>query len=1170
MENINQIKLNIWGIRGGFRCFCHSGDLDVEEPGINNTWKDIRNFVYVSDLNVRFYALEFAPSYKVYTIYRPVNDTSRTGAYVATTLYVPHCLRVNRILDLLKQISDAYHRDHYDAFGNPNNNPDYVQVYLDIIKNYAANIECESKNRSWPVSKQDNTPKILPYNDIGVVERFFAEPYRVEFLDSQEVMFWDNNCLQNMQTYGIKFQRVESLNEGNQYKLNGEGVKEQFNGGKIINQPIGYDVVNFKLNDNELGNGWPSTFFEDKDEIEISLSKPYHETMVYRGTMIGVGSPFVKRGTTDYAFSSSVMFSPRKYNVQIVVPENLADQPFNLYANNTLVSINNGKGNFTFAGDKLDSLVKIDLRYDNATFPVQEIKPRDLLADGIGAGGALFLRVDNLKRVRFEFGKPTRGVVSLGRMRWSFDTLGDTFYEIVLPSNLMIEAKLLAFEVNEHQAKIETLDATTFKVTLTSQFFYVRVDVDEGLKRFIDPRYFIFNLKVNGGSFSADREFRFRLLESTRNLMKKKDGTLSVVANGIPVPCRYNVVSENEVGEIILKPDLAVYSNDTESLVTLGSERGVAVKIGSKQDMVLPSINWIAKDDKGFKDGLEMTEGSSSGGCRQFHIQRKFSSSKPDVNRSGNSSGVHPSSNNSQSGNVVSEYGNPVNNTSEVPRKENKVKNDYLCYYYGENVRPYALTGIPRQLKDYNYYTIKNLEEGRDLVLCFHFNNTPFLERTQEQSNEANGFDVSLNEQGYYVVKDTLRNAPRNKKGGSKGKEDDKAGKKKGIVIISCTVACLLLVVGLLIWKPWGGGKKAKYVIKIEMKNETSIEAVDLNLSPKSDLAQLKFKQNEKVAYIDLFNGWNKLDFVVKTQNEGNIAKIELKEVENSLKPQFSPLSIRNQDKGDTLIISLVSPAWDSLEVIQDSAISRYARLAEKFPSQSFTKACVNKAYAFVKESSDTLVLLKFVEKFDKIEESCCERDTINEKLSGLRAEEKEKAKQQSNLDDFESKLRIVYSINCTKKDVKSLEAAYNKVKDYDKDDLIASMRKAGLNPLDDDGFIFLIRLQEGFFDIFDLNFVAAHKKIKNYYLIYSPSRIQKEQADCMRQLIETEDVFNYYKDHLSQCKDGKYYIYIIKYYKDAVEGEGADNTETRTSSETSMQTEKQKNQIVAKEKKQK
>ena len=557
MEEYKQIGLNIWGIRGGFRRFCHSDNLDIETPEIANTWGDIRDFVYVSDLNVRYYALEFTSTYKVFTIYRPENDTSRTGAYVATTLYVPHALKINNILDLLKQISDAYHKDHYDAFGNPNNAPDYIQVYMEFIKGFAANIVREDVVRPWEPSRQDNTPRVLPFDNIEVVAKFFATPYRTIFKEHQEVMFWDINHIQN-EVFGVKFLKPGALSDA--FKLNGEGIPGQFEGGHILNDPpAGLAIASFRREGADITQTWRSASFYDNTNIEIELKKPYHKPLKYTGTMAGFsGNPFVKQGN-DYRFNSTAICQPNEYEAVLLAPS--ADNlPFELIVGGKkTVPMSGGRGTFRFDGTEVSGSCDISLKLGDGRFKIGDINMANFFSGGSDVTNALkSCTIEGLKAFRFRFNKECSGQFCLAyKPSAPFKTTGCE-YAVVLPAATKMAE--ISFKVDGYDADLKGETETTATVTLKRNAFSAEVVVPDDLKRFMAGSYFA--LKAEGNRFlTTAGSFVFENLPNRIKGGLQSLAKLGMSVNGAQtVPCKHDVETNGDI--VRLRPALMIINNE--------------------------------------------------------------------------------------------------------------------------------------------------------------------------------------------------------------------------------------------------------------------------------------------------------------------------------------------------------------------------------------------------------------------------------------------------------------------------------------------------------------------------------------------------------------------------------------------------------------------------------
>ena len=187
--DINDIGLIIWGCKGGYRVICHNGVVEPNRQDIGFTIKDLRSFVRFNRNRLTIYALEFAPEYKVFTVYRSCND-SGTGGYVAITLYVPHSLHVGNVRELLDTMIDQYFREFvHPLYGT------FVPGKYDDIKPFrqmlgaSAIVTKERQHTRRTASIQDDRPQLRLYKDVSEVDEFFASPYRNEFFRCQEVVF---------------------------------------------------------------------------------------------------------------------------------------------------------------------------------------------------------------------------------------------------------------------------------------------------------------------------------------------------------------------------------------------------------------------------------------------------------------------------------------------------------------------------------------------------------------------------------------------------------------------------------------------------------------------------------------------------------------------------------------------------------------------------------------------------------------------------------------------------------------------------------------------------------------------------------------------------------------------------------------------------------------------
>lgn len=1108
MEDFNRIGLNIWGIRGGYRSFCHTENIDVETPEIKNTWKDIREFVYVTDLTVRFYALEFTPNYKVFTIYRPENDTSRTGAYVATTIYVPHDLKINRILDVMRQISDAYHKDHYDAFGNPNTNPDYIQSYAQLLKNYAGNVVREGDMRSWDSSTQDNTPRIMPFTNIAVVEDFFDKPYRKEFLKHQEVMFWDVDCLQNQQSHGVKFQKMESLSTI--FETDGKNIAPQFEGGSIKNKPTEGTIAQFMREGVDVTQDWQSSFFYDKTHIAITLKKPFHQPLTYQGPMIGVGSPFVKRGD-DYDFSPRLDFNPRQYELPVNVV-NVGEKPFDLYFGNQRVGISGGRGMFKFDGSQANGPCKVTLRPDG----IKDIKVTDFPISRFFVSGGDELDslqsciIESLKLVRFQFNQECTGKLKL---RWSdvamgFNTYNKT-YEVVMPAQN--NASDFEIVVDGYIAELKTSDAnnTTFDVTLTKQSLVVDIVVPDVLRGYLYSDSII--LKAGGKSYKGTHvTIPFSERDSQWSLC------LAVDNRGNTLACEYDRKPNGE--DVVLYPKLAVLANRTNDTLQMMTSPIFEVHCNST---VLVPAGYEVKLKDSEKYNVDVFTDSMGIKTNTITLKAGFASSGTTTSTTGGYQGGYQGGG-SQGGGA----------------KDNKKY--YGIYWYEDKECKLFENAVSKIFADGSLAT---MIDGRECILCFDKDRRPVADnqKKHDAANKKNGFKVTV-VNGRCLVESTLPK-PKIGRGGSgnNGNGGDDGDKKKRWFLFGGLFGAVLLLGGL-VWLAialgWFGGKKPDYIVKVVMDSNTKIMEcrTDLDTIPKDYIRQ---ESNGDTIVVSLLKGWEGVDITINTL-EGPCQTIKVSPDKKVTSADNSFYECKKKD--EQMILIVTSPARMKFNNPNNSIV-QYAEIAKAYPdADGLINDCIDKAKASVDETSAES-MNEFVDAFKDVIEAIDVIRDYRSKSNNLAALKKEAEERSKNLTKFAKDFNTVRSINCSHGNISSLKDSYNTVKGYSDEELCNAVNSVikDKNKWETSDFRkkwdFFIDLHKEFLDLFTglpLPYEDVNKQIKinsntipNKALRNQTWAFSGDQIKRMEKLVESEEYYNSIMSKKNSRTDGKYYNLI-------------------------------------------
>ncbi len=947
MEEYKQIGLHIWGIRGGFESFCHTDNIDIKTPEIANTWDniDIREIVNVSNLSVRFYALEFTPNYKVFTIYRPEKDAyGRPGACMATTLYVPHALKINNILDLLKQISDTYHKDHYDAFGNPNNAPDYIQVYLEIVKNFAGNIVREEVVRPWESSAQDRMPCLLPFSSLDVVAKFFATPYRLEFMQHQEVMFWDSNHIANPQVFGVKFLKQELLTSA--FKTDGEGIKPQFDGGQIQNTPpAGIDLFSFKREGLDITSNWRSAFFYDDTSVEIEFRKPFYMPFKYNGPMKGSGAcPFLKQGE-DYRFSSSISLLPCQYEMQVRTPD-VPNIPFDLLIGSQTVAIISGMGKFRFEGRQADETFKVSLKQGDSQIKVGEVRPSQLFKNGSDAPDpTMTYTVEGLKSFHFHFNKECSGKLrfSSGEQPISFVTRMNNVFDIVLPAALKTD---FAIAVDGYEAKLQSAGGNLFEVMLTRNSFDVEFIIPDNLTKWLKDLKEGFWLRVAGKDYDSefsDGKFRIKGLPmELKNSMS--DSVLHIRLNKeLFMMCEKKVGMRGE--NITIEPQLVLLHNDT------GSHLMMKVKADS-QSLSIPPQSYLVVSApfsiKYLKDADQYNESriNKSG----YDLVTVTSKTPVGAGGSGGSQG------------------------SGIGSSTNRVLvGRYMMDGYKITIPLYE--GDCRKKGEYTYeYTI----EKRPCIFCFRNKlPDPNKQRQYDAKNKANGFVVKVDkDKQCYVVK--------NKKHGIFG--NMKRWKLfGGIGLGALLIAGFFILAGVLGWFNKNntlniiGSNYSRITVKIiksdpenmaEMKNDHT-----LIIKPECDYVNVKIEcENEgtRDININIDSSW----FGRKKHNKDTIINTAA----------WEAVDILNKLSSTTI------EAWKNLEslynnasAIKDTCVNSAFNIVQNnnsYKNISDFKSCFpgekNKEIYNMCQSGEYLYVTKFKEALEKVWSLDCSRAWVD------------------------------------------------------------------------------------------------------------------------------------------------------------------------------------------------
>lgn len=480
--NNNEIGLIIWGLKGGYRVFCSNEVVNINEKVIRDTIKDIRGFIRFIANKIDIYALEFTDKYKIYTLYRSCYDLSN-GAFVAFTVYVPHDKSVANIIELLKQMMDAYFRDYLAADSS------YIPGKYDNIEPFqqilnTANVVNETRRTRFLPSVQNDRPDVVIYRDIDEVREYFKTPYRKEFFQCQEVMFISQTIYDNIPN-SLKFNTdhpkiITHISEPEPLPT------------LSLDLPLKKLLVSLDINGASIDfNTSPSIQLNYSDIVNMVLSKPYHEELHIKGSVAQLkGNGYLSEiGRTVVVNVQRFTFKPIRYTFKVQLngisaPAGLLE--FGLEHGGSFKPYNGNA--IHIGGNYADNFVLWGIRpYKNAYTCVHSAV-RFRVADLIAKCDANNTGVLDLYSATYEYAVKTDGVkvsslnVSIPLLRETFEYKGitnNTIIKFQLPSDVSHKKSELKFFVNQKDVVVKE-EAGIINVERLSREYKLKVPAGFG------------------------------------------------------------------------------------------------------------------------------------------------------------------------------------------------------------------------------------------------------------------------------------------------------------------------------------------------------------------------------------------------------------------------------------------------------------------------------------------------------------------------------------------------------------------------------------------------------------------------------------------------------------------------------------------------------------------
>lgn len=386
---IQDIGLVIWGCKGGCRTFCNNRVINVEEPVIRQTMKDIRSSIYFKQPGLDYYAVEFTQRYKVYTHYRSSND-SGNGAFIAITIYVPHNLMIKNVRSILDEMIVLYFKEYMNpmSYTPLPGKYDDINMFLRILEEHQADIVTDRRGYAYHPSEQDDRPQIIKYNDVTEIDRYFENPYHKEFFACQEVMFLRSEYYDRPQEFDIDFvQRLQLIDKVS------ESVR--------MNRLLPFDLPGKKLSSLKI-NG--EDFTDDKDgaslnaddkiSFTIESDDDRYEPFIVNGLTVSVllRRELLRKKDDDYTWNR-ITLTPRTYELKVntspdssVAIRDIVDHLLLVTPSSKIKAkmLQGGAAGFLLKGAEVDAECKLMFVFDEkASLFIEKFVPFDYLENGL-------------------------------------------------------------------------------------------------------------------------------------------------------------------------------------------------------------------------------------------------------------------------------------------------------------------------------------------------------------------------------------------------------------------------------------------------------------------------------------------------------------------------------------------------------------------------------------------------------------------------------------------------------------------------------------------------------------------------------------------------------------------------------------------------------------------
>ena len=567
----------------------------------------------------------------------------------------------------------------------------------------------------------------------------------------------------------------------------------------------------------------------------------------------------------------------------------------------------------------------------------------------------------------------------------------------------LVNAADFVFDIDGFKGEVKPADSSNsvFDVTLTRDSVKVEVALPGTMRYYVNEDRII--VKTKSKSYKGTK-FTIPIADN--------DGQFSLFltdSRGNYLPCEFERKPKGEDVELV--PKVALLQNGTNETLKMNANNS-SFEVFANNTILIPFDFEIAlPSDKYTVDVL-----TDSFGVKKTTITKK---GEP-------VSGTNSPTSGGYQGGYSS--GNP-----------NASKKYYGIYWY--EGRECKL--VEDQTQSHGHGVFTTWIEGRPCTLCFDEGKRPMADalKKHEKENKKNGFIVNVNNGRCTIVSTIKPKDPVGKpNNGPTGGDGGNGGKRKKRWILIAILAVVLLGAGLGLGLGFGlkgKSKKPVYTIKLAMTHDTKLDHVNVSLMG-TGRQDKTFEQVDNNTIL-LKKDWIGVDIIIQTQNEGKCMTITVDSAKTVTprsainNPTF--FTVARDEENKMMTLTITSPAWEKIEKVdvdQDDAIQRYARIAEEYNnSDQIAKTCIDKARALVDETNPEAINI-FIESFKSVlqaKSDIGELNAIMDDLINSAKAEKENEARKENIDNFKSCFNLVRSTQCTSKAIKNLQKCYNIVK---------------------------------------------------------------------------------------------------------------------------------------------